>query len=173
MSQYIIDIDDEPFERDGEKLWRATQFKSLVFDDYGLKRLTPSCTLYNAGLHKGWQAATELVHDAWNLYVSGLQKKYDIPKLNSSSGNSICEKAFNSLTPQKAIRQQEMATYQVGDVICDDDDTYLIVSINEDGYKVIKGSDFEPASIGKDCIRAYVNLHDRKDMEEFKNGLEI
>ena len=36
--KFIIEIDNV-FEQDGEKLFRAKGFKSLVFDEYGLKML--------------------------------------------------------------------------------------------------------------------------------------
>lgn len=44
--KYIIDIEDEPFVRKSalygeEALYRANGFKSLVFDETGLKKLTP------------------------------------------------------------------------------------------------------------------------------------
>ena len=39
--KYIIEIEDEPLVRDGEKLWKASAFKSLVFDQNGLDKLTP------------------------------------------------------------------------------------------------------------------------------------
>ena len=39
--KYIIEIEDKPLVRDGEKLWRASAFKSLVFDQDGLRRLIP------------------------------------------------------------------------------------------------------------------------------------
>ena len=46
MSKYIIEIDDEPFIRyecfpGEEKLYIAKGFKSLVFDENGLEKLTP------------------------------------------------------------------------------------------------------------------------------------
>ena len=39
--KYIIEIEDKPLVRDGEKLWKASAFKSLVFDQNGLDKLTP------------------------------------------------------------------------------------------------------------------------------------
>ena len=46
MSKYIIEIEDEPFNRqlclNGEEaLYRAKGFKSLVFDKNGLEKLKP------------------------------------------------------------------------------------------------------------------------------------
>lgn len=39
--KYIIEIEDEPLTRDGEAVYRAKGFRSLVFDENGLKKLTP------------------------------------------------------------------------------------------------------------------------------------
>ena len=57
--------------------------------------------------------------------------------------------------------------YQVGDIITDGKCNYLIVSIGENSYYAIQGTDFEPVSIGKDFINQYKNLNDGKDMEKF------
>ena len=38
--KYIIELEDEPFEKDGKKLWKSKEFASLVFDQDGLNRLT-------------------------------------------------------------------------------------------------------------------------------------
>ena len=37
--KYIIEIDDIPYESNGRKLWKASAFNTLVFDNYGLDRL--------------------------------------------------------------------------------------------------------------------------------------
>lgn len=39
--KYIIEIEDEPFERGSKKLYRTSGFNSLVFDAEGLRRLKP------------------------------------------------------------------------------------------------------------------------------------
>jgi len=57
--------------------------------------------------------------------------------------------------------------YQVGDVITDGKCNYLIVSIGENSYYAIQGTDFEPVSIGKDFIGQYKNMNDAKDMKKF------
>ena len=38
--KYIIELEDEPFEKDGKKLWKSKEFASLVFDQTGLNRMT-------------------------------------------------------------------------------------------------------------------------------------
>lgn len=37
--KYLIDIDEVPFEKDGVKLYKATNFNALVFDKEGLHRM--------------------------------------------------------------------------------------------------------------------------------------
>ena len=37
--KYIIELEDEPFEQAGKKLWKSKKFNSLVFDEGGLNRL--------------------------------------------------------------------------------------------------------------------------------------
>lgn len=76
--QFIIDIEDKGFKRNtGEgKLFRAKGFRSLVFDENGLKKLKPydgsscrSCgnvySAYREGLEEGkkqmWEAAKKIV----------------------------------------------------------------------------------------------------------------
>jgi len=39
--KYVIDVGEKFTNKDGEVLYRVKGFKSLVFDDYGLERLTP------------------------------------------------------------------------------------------------------------------------------------
>ena len=84
MSKYIIEIEDEPFVRlsalfGEEGLYRAKGFNSLVFDQFGLDKLTPldkalSNELgeaYHKGFEVGQHEATTLEYqqgldDAWN-----------------------------------------------------------------------------------------------------------
>lgn len=40
--KYVIEIENKPFERNGESLYRASNFRSLVFDKSGLSKLEPS-----------------------------------------------------------------------------------------------------------------------------------
>ena len=69
--KYIIEFEDAPFLNDsGEELYRAKGFKSLVFDAYGLSRLTPyeaDTEGRNAGIKEAWNLAAEIVRmDPWS-----------------------------------------------------------------------------------------------------------
>lgn len=39
--KYIIEIEDEPLVRGEDTVWKAKRFRSLVFDQNGLKKLKP------------------------------------------------------------------------------------------------------------------------------------
>ena len=75
MSKYIIEIEDEPFVRRsalyGEKsMYRAKGFKSLVFDQLGLDKLTPLDKALDEAYQKGFEAGQ---HEATTLeYQQGL-----------------------------------------------------------------------------------------------------
>lgn len=71
MSKYIIEIEDTPFTSPGSEneLYKATNFRSLVFDEEGLKKLEryeePSfdsdmSDTYEDGLNDAWIAARRI-----------------------------------------------------------------------------------------------------------------
>ena len=84
MSKYIIEIEDEPFVRRsalyGEKsMYRAKGFNSLVFDQFGLDKLTPLDKELSSELgeayHKGFKAGQ---HEATTLeYQQGLDDAWE------------------------------------------------------------------------------------------------
>lgn len=62
--KFIIEI-DKIFKQDGEKLYRAKGMKSLVFDDYGLNRLSQlvqgvDTFSYKEGFHDGYIHGLEI-----------------------------------------------------------------------------------------------------------------
>ena len=59
--KYIIDIEDKPVEG----LYRAKEFKTLVFDEFGLSKLEKyeeqkADSGYAQGMHDAWQAARKI-----------------------------------------------------------------------------------------------------------------
>lgn len=60
--KYIIEIEDEPFERGSKKLYRTSGFNSLVFDAEGLKRLKPydESDAEMRGAEKAWELAQRI-----------------------------------------------------------------------------------------------------------------
>ena len=59
--KYIIEIEEEPFESPGseQRLWKSTEFNSLVFDKTGLEKLTPydESAAEQRGQEEAWELA--------------------------------------------------------------------------------------------------------------------
>lgn len=67
-ARYIIELEDDSFENEeGEALARVKGFNSLVFNDYGLKKLTPLDAELRAAHNEAFHLATRLldarIHD--------------------------------------------------------------------------------------------------------------
>ena len=189
MSKYIIEIEDEPFVRlsalfGEEGLYRAKGFNSLVFDQFGLDKLTPLDKALSSELgeayHKGFEAgqheATTLEYqqgldDAWEaanwLLNNVVAEAYDLSDVQSPA----C--VLKMYAPSKAIamlreyeQQKVDAEIKVGDIITDGKINYLVIDVTDKSYVALQGTDFEPVYIGKDYIKSYHNLHDPKDMRK-------
>ena len=72
--KYIIEIEDEPFERGSTKLYRTSGFNSLVFDAEGLRRLKPydESEAEMRGAEKAWELAKKIF-----LYIDNGGTPYD------------------------------------------------------------------------------------------------
>lgn len=101
--------------------------------------------------------------------IEAIQFADSIASLGSCNdcGNYICEVKPGWGKSQRYNCPHYKKNYQVGDVITDGKCNYLIISIGENSYYAIQGTDFEPVSIGKDFINQYKNLNDGKDMKKF------
>ena len=169
-TKHIIEIEDDEFiQNEGnEILYRAKGFKSLVFDDNGLDKLTPLTTdatfseAYQMGLNDAWASAEKAIfrEDAW----------YVFDKLADDEDQSWILREYTANEAMKIMEDYDLKnSYFVGDVITDGKANYLIIGKNDISYRAISGSDFEPVSIGVDLICNYRNLNDRKDMNKFWN----
>lgn len=75
MSRYVIELGERLTGESGSSVQRVKGFNSLVFDEEGLRRLTPLDTVledsrkleYQRGLFDAWRLARKLV----NLSISG------------------------------------------------------------------------------------------------------
>ena len=108
--KYIIELEDEPLvyneTTEKEELWRVKGFKSLVFDNFGLEKLTPyeiehmkpldntPSDAYNQGLVDGWQTLLEINK------LSALDR-------NQLFGRGNFWDAIGTTTPQEAINKLE------------------------------------------------------------------
>lgn len=174
-TKYIIEIEDDEFiQNEGnEILYRAKGFKSLVFDENGLDKLTPFATAatfseaYQNGLNDAWDAAQRVVFsgDTWYMFP-----ELDDDELEDDGGKSCILRIYSAREVMKRMADYDLKnSYFVGDVITDGKENYLIIGKNDMSYRAISGASFEPVSIGVDFISYYRNLNDRKDMNKFWN----
>lgn len=127
MSKYIIEIEDVPFSKvridadngaQNVNLYRAEGFNSLVFDQFGLDKLTPldkalSSELgeaYHKGFEVGSHEATTLeyqqgLNDAWECakYLFSEMSNTEINLVFPHEWNNGGFKALMALHPQDAI----------------------------------------------------------------------
>jgi len=73
--KYIIEIEDEPFVKDGKKLYKCKSFNSLVFDTIGLGVLEP---YKEEEINIGDEVKS--LDDDNEIYVVTYIKKPDIPQ---------------------------------------------------------------------------------------------
>lgn len=110
--KYIIEIEDEPLTRDGEAVYRAKGFRSLVFDENGLKKLTPFGTpeqeeTFHIGdeVQNDGEIAYVLVPDYGKKEFVLLMKGYTHPQYAYKQG----WKKTGDIS-HEVIRQVELAT---------------------------------------------------------------
>ena len=141
--KYIIEIEDEPFVRlsalfGEEGLYRAKGFNSLVFDQFGLDKLTPldkalSSELgeaYHKGFEVGQHEATTLEYqqgldDAWNAARKICNEPEDgglpasaVVELFGRNGSILGCSAQNAINKLKAYEEQQKADEsKVGDEV--------------------------------------------------------
>lgn len=70
--KYVIEINDHPMNDScTPALYRAKGFKTLVFDEYGLSKLTPFDEIHKKAWNEGFQVGT------WGSEQKGYDKGYD------------------------------------------------------------------------------------------------
>lgn len=153
--KYIIELEDEPlvYNETTEKaeLWRVKGFKSLVFDNVGLEKLTPyeieymkpldntPSDAYNQGLVDGWQTLLEINK------LSALDR-------NQLFGRGNFWDAVVSTTPQEAINKMKQYNKK-----------------NEEAYLIFKVGD-EVEQITSNRIGIITKVDDHKFSVLFSNG---
>lgn len=125
--KFIIEI-DKVLEHDGEKLYRAKGFKSLVFGEYGLKMLKRFQDEYKVSIDSariaGQDEAWKLVNNLYsNVAQEDIREIFDIPKDSIRKPFSV---VLDELTAKEAIekysdwteaKKKEEAEIHVGDVV--------------------------------------------------------
>ena len=163
MSKYIIEIEDEPFVRlsalfGEEGLYRAKGFNSLVFDQFGLDKLTPLDKeleeAYQKGFEAGQHEATTLEYqqgldDAWNAARKICNEPEDgglpasaVVELFGRNGSILGCSAQNAINKLKAYEERQKADeIKVGDEVCfvfaggETIEPFIVFSIKDDNGK--------------------------------------
>ena len=139
MSKYIIEIEDKPFVRlsalfGEEGLYRAKGFNSLVFDQFGLDKLTPLDKeleeAYQKGYDTGSHEATMIeyqqgLNDAWEAARKICNEPEDgglpagaVVELFGRNGPILGCSAQNAINKIKAYEEQQKADgIKVGDEV--------------------------------------------------------
>lgn len=124
--KFIIEI-DKVFEQDGEKLYRAKGFKSLVFDENGIKKLIPFEEFTKVEMEAARNAGKE---DVWELANFVEDRKYDIKKIFDVPDSAflavawILEQNVHDVLDKYHEWKKKSKEIMIGDVV-----------INKYGYK--------------------------------------
>lgn len=118
--KFVLEINDA-FERDGEKLYRAKGFKSLVFDDNGLKKLVPLQgiakeemeAVRNAGREEVW----ELVKFLKETDKLEVRKIFDVPDIAFSAVGWILDHNVHDILDKYNAWKKSENEINVGDVV--------------------------------------------------------
>ena len=111
--KYIIDIEDNAFEQDNcpDMLFRAKGFKSLVFDQNGLDKLSPyaSNNDYQRGLNDAWEVVKKI-------------SRMDTETAERITGYSSLYNIMNNITPEEAVAkvrayEQHEQEIRIGDEV--------------------------------------------------------
>ena len=135
--KYVIEFEEKPFHKlqrrvasdiEQEVLWRVKGFNSLVFDENGIKKLTPledtlelaKHEVYGNGFNEGYDVG---LRNLWD----GVKKIFDDPhdggyawtQLSQIFGNNWCD-AIKSLSPSEFLKkisdyEEMMSEIKAGD----------------------------------------------------------
>ena len=118
--KFVVEI-EKVFEQDGEKLYRAKGFKSLVFDDNGLKKLVPleeidkeeMEAVRNAGREEVW----ELIKFIKKTDKLEVRKIFDVPVIAHSAVTWILKQDVNDVLDKYHEWKRSEHEIKVGDVV--------------------------------------------------------
>lgn len=155
--KYIIEIEEEPFGRNDDpviphgmdELYRAKGFNSLVFDQFGLDKLTPLDTVleevlegaYQKGFEVGQHEATTLeykqgLNDAWEA-ITKIAKMYDGER-GKIFGDTRISNILNKYSVSEIIdklkayeEQQKPDEIKVGDELQANDDPSVKIIVSQ------------------------------------------
>lgn len=139
MAKYIIELEDEPmiansFHQEVDELWKAKGFNSLVFDQNGIKKLTPY-TEPDREADEMW----DFVNTVYGLSDEELYEIFDDGNYCDHSYQEVKAK-YEAWKKQKQIKIGDEVAYVDSDALMincvildkiDDDGNYYV--FNEDG----------------------------------------
>lgn len=125
------------------KLYKVRGFRSLVFDDEGIRKLTEVCNIgsiakegYQDGMNNLWKAMQNFVQMYCGLENSRLLDYFGI---KAEWGDTTLDKIFESLTPQQFIDKVNsyFEPIKIGDEIKDitTGDTMYVMRIEEEAFE--------------------------------------
>lgn len=139
--KYIIELEDQPFERGSEKLYRTSGFNSLVFDAEGLRRLKPydESEAEMRGAEKAWGISKNILLDIDDGGMSydeiyecfGLRELTNVAKL---SYQEVAEKYEAWVKKHDEIRVGDEVGSKVFNI------TGVVTSLSEDRLIVVSRS---------------------------------
>lgn len=135
--KYVIEFEEKPFykmQRRGtsetEKLWRVKGFNSLVFDENGIKKLTPledtlelaKHEVYGNGFNEGYEVGLKNLWDGVKkIFDDPHDGDYDWTQLSQIFGNNWCD-AIKFLSPSEFLKkisdyEEMMSEIKAGDEV--------------------------------------------------------
>ena len=180
--KFIIEI-DKTFEQDGEKLFRAKGFKSLVFDQKGLDKLEMFQDEYKVSIDSariaGQDEAWKLAHNLYsNVTPADIREIFEIPKDSIRNPFSV---VLDKLTAKEAIekysdwteaKKKEEDEIKVGDVIITDDDYKAVVTRFRDTKKLVAYITFGDGSCGFHSLEGAKKTGKHIDIESILDQIE-
>ena len=125
--KFVVEL-EKVFEQDGEKLYRAKGFKSLVFDDNGLKKLVPLEEAANVNMeaarYAGRAEVWELVKFLKETDELEVRKIFNVPVIAYSAVAWILEQNVHDVLDKYHEWKKKSKEIMIGDVV-----------INKYGYK--------------------------------------
>ena len=137
--KYVIEFEEEPFGKNDnpviphylEELWRVKGFNSLVFDENGIKKLTPledtlelaKHEVYGNGFNEGCDVGLRNLWDGiWKVFGNTSDGSYTATQLAQIFGKSNWFDAIKSLSPSEFLKkisdyEEMMSEIKAGDEV--------------------------------------------------------
>jgi len=138
--KYVIEFEEKPFHKlqrrvasdiEQEVLWRVKGFNSLVFDENGIKKLTPledtlelaKHEVYGNGFNEGYKVGLRNLWDGvWKVFGSVKDGSYPGKQLNQIFGGNNWYDAIKSLSPSEFLKkisdyEEMMSEIKAGDEV--------------------------------------------------------